>query len=68
MHGGAAVQALEQAKAPVWSELRMPNHQEDVRVSLRHHSPGKVLDHSIVLVLSSTVISMEIHPYSKKQL
>ena len=53
---------LQQPKAPIGSELSVANDEEgngDAVIEANHHSPGKVLHHVPILVLSTAVICVQ---------
>ena len=59
----SSVEAFEQAKTPVWSELGVANYQErhgDVGVPLGDGPPEEIVDHGVVLVLPSAVVGVEV--------
>ena len=60
-HFGMSV--LHEAEAPIWAKFHMPwDHegQGDLVMQASHHMPDEVMNHGGVLILATTIISMQV--------
>jgi hypothetical protein len=60
---GAAIEALDQSKAPVWCKFRVACEKERERDGLMltsHHPPKEVAQDNVVFVLASTIVCVEV--------